>query len=89
MTEAKDGGPAFPLTIVKTSAANGAPVESDVYSGMSLRDWFAGQAIPGIIQQCAGDIPYKPEGTVPEEYFAAKAFAVADAMIAARAEATP
>lgn len=36
MTDRKDGGAAFP------SAHTGAP-------GMSLRDWFAGQALVGLL----------------------------------------
>jgi hypothetical protein len=34
MTDKKDGGPAFP---------------TQDYDGMSLRDWFAGQALNGLI----------------------------------------
>ena len=36
-----DGGPAFPL--MGTAPEDGNPVE---FHGMSLRDWFAGQAPP-------------------------------------------
>lgn len=50
----------------------------------SLRDWFAGQAISSVIQQCVGDPARSINGRTPEEYFAEKAFAVADAMLAAR-----
>ena len=39
MKEINDGGPAFPRT--------GAPYVQ-AYEGMSLRDWFAGQALAGI-----------------------------------------
>lgn len=37
-----DGGPAFPTGAVPDLAVSGAP-------GMSLRDWFAGQALMGLI----------------------------------------
>ena len=38
--EQRDGGPAFP---------RGPTDMSDGQSGMSLRDWFAGQALLGIL----------------------------------------
>lgn len=42
-----DGGPAFP-----NNDAHGC-----AYTGMTLRDWFAGQALPGLLaqRQEAGD----------------------------------
>lgn len=40
MAEKKDGGPAFPV----------APYGSSIFNtGMSLRDWFAGQIAMGIL----------------------------------------
>lgn len=36
MMSKKDGGPAFPSTLQPTS-------------GMTLRDWFAGQALAGLV----------------------------------------
>lgn len=57
------------------------------YHGMTLRDWLAGQAISGVICQCARDsrgrFPDEPE-TI-EGMFARKAYAIADAMLAERA----
>ena len=38
--ELKDGGPAF-------------PAEYKADSGMTLRDWFAGQALPAIVRNLA------------------------------------
>lgn len=57
--------------------------------GMTLRDHFAGQAIGAVIRQCAGDAAFGyPEGIeTMEQMFAAKAYAVADAMLAQRAKA--
>ncbi len=40
MTNKQDGGPAFPLA---TSSGSNESV-----NGMSLRDWFAGQALAGM-----------------------------------------
>ena len=62
MTKKQDGGPAFPQTY--------AP-------GMSLRDWFAGQALAGLsANRDWGDIEW--DGVVRAAYDAA------DAMIAER-----
>lgn len=44
-----DGGPAFPATC----SADGTPLvvayPANQVSGMSLRDWFAGQALAGLM----------------------------------------
>lgn len=42
----EDGGPAFP--VADTVYPSGA-IQSGTY-GMSLRDWFAGQALAGLCQ---------------------------------------
>lgn len=73
-----DGGPAFPLI---EEDENGAKFQ--IY-GMSLRDWFAGQAIGAVIRQCAGDQAVSLDSRTPEQYFADKAFGIADAMLSAR-----
>lgn len=51
--------------------------------GMTLRDYFAGQALAGVITVCNNDTELR-NGTRPEDYFAIKAYALADAMLAAR-----
>jgi len=48
-----DGGPAFP---VQESMISGSTGEVPASSGMSLRDWFAGQAIVGLIHIGASPI---------------------------------
>jgi hypothetical protein len=40
MSGSNDGGQAFPMSF---------GFESENYSGMSLRDWFAGQALAGLL----------------------------------------
>lgn len=65
-----DGGSAFPAVI-------GPPSE------LSRRDWFAGQVIGAVVIKCAEDLRFL-EGMTPAEYFASKAFEIADAMIEAR-----
>lgn len=43
MSGRDDGGPAFPLVLDLDRAVSGVPT-----NGMSLRDWFAGQALIGL-----------------------------------------
>lgn len=59
----KDGGPAFP---------------TDTLDGMTLRDWFAGQALAGMM---AGKVW---ESLVIRDYPEAEAYRMADAMLAER-----
>lgn len=72
----KDGGPAFPEVPTDLNAYEGRP-------GMSLRDWFAGQALAAIIEHCRTDTDarYSPD---IEAFFAKRAYGVADAMLEAR-----
>lgn len=76
MTEMKnDGGPAFPRPLAGSDASGTVDFGAE---GMSLRDWFAGQALAGI---CGDGIPgshHQPERTASEAY------AYADAMLSAR-----
>jgi hypothetical protein len=66
-----DGGPAFPLTAGKDFQF--------AENGMSLRDWFAGQALAGICACPTFDLPTKAG-------FAQHAYEFADGMIAERAK---
>lgn len=61
--------------------------------GMTLRDWFAGQALTGVVatvnsssQVMALCIEARKRGLETEEYIAESAFAIADAMLAERAK---
>ncbi len=65
-----DGGPAFP-----TKSNPGLYTELN-HDGMSLRDWFAGQALVSIVR--SKDRPYL------ESDDAAWSYRVADAMLAQR-----
>lgn len=49
--------------------------------GMTLRDYFAGQAISQIIATCAQDTTHVMSKA---DYFAGRAYEIADAMLAAR-----
>jgi len=67
-TPINDGGPAFPI------AENGL----QGYNGMSIRDYFAGQAMTAII----GSLYCTPETSFKE--VSGRAYAQADAMLKAR-----
>lgn len=67
----EDGGPAFPLQSIGPDFASG-------YCGMSLRDWFAGQALSGIVS-LGGD-----GFSLSEQDSARWAYKYADAMMSER-----
>jgi hypothetical protein len=70
MSEKDNGGPAFPIT-----------AGQQVYAqGMTLRDWFAGQAMAGML----ADPNVKGHGIF--EIVARDAYKTADAMLAERAK---
>ena len=75
------GGPAFPL---HWKAAISGPVTDmsgrDISSGMSLRDYFAGQIIAKFTNESAHMNPWWDGG----ERAAESAYRVADAMLKAR-----
>lgn len=73
---ARDGGAAFPQSLAQEGP----------FGGMTLRDWFAGQALAGII---ARQTRSEYEGSVNSHDWsceAGDAYALADAMIAERAK---
>ena len=76
MSKINDGGPAFPNV---PDGAGGKFYDWD--RGMTLRDWFAGQALIGLIQGYA--TAYGSPTSAPDEVVN-EAFSYADAMIAAR-----
>lgn len=92
-----DGGPAFPLSV------HIGMLGPDVGAkGMSLRDWFAGQALGGITSDlhswghsynevCKVHGVFRGGAEHGNEYFAKLAYLLADAMLAerARTEDTP
>ena len=82
MTEQpKDGGGAFPFSPNDHSTSHMAT------NGMSLRDWFAGQALPAVLPSVAAA---RSVGlTVSASDIAEQAYELADAMIAQRKEPTP
>lgn len=69
MTKKDDGGPAFPQV-------DGVGV---IEPGMTLRDWFAGQALAGLVRSDHG-----ADGYPAWVGHANDAYALADAMLEAR-----
>ena len=55
---------------------------SEYSSGMTLRDWFAGQAMAGVIVQCAHD-PLE-DGQTHAEKFATRCYKIANTMLTAQ-----
>lgn len=82
---ARDGGPAFPRSR-ETWPDPGNPALSDTseaQEGMSLRDWFAGQAMMVSMEQCRRDGIIENASNV-----AMGAYAIADAMLEERERRT-
>ena len=76
----KDGGPAFPQSV---ESWRNSGVHKDipaVPSGMSLRDWFAGKALAGML---ANRDTVAPNGD-HRPVLAMVAYEMADAMLKAR-----
>ena len=81
--EINDGGPAFPRPPFTPKDSHDqfaqAGFAATGHPGMSLRDWFAGQALAAIPHiGCGCDLK--------NEEFAKAAYQIADAMLAARKE---
>lgn len=77
---AKDGGPAFPFEYDVGEGLGRAP-----HTGMSLRDYFAAQAMVGLSVSWADTAVGRVNFTTAAE----SAYKAADAMLAERAKAEP
>lgn len=76
-----DGGPAFPCE--EQIRCGGEVVDTRKFTGMTLRDYFAGQAIGHIAQHAMVD-GWARSGPEWRDGAAEEAYKFADAMIAAR-----
>lgn len=74
----KDGGPAFPHPNPEYAQDWGRKDRTPPFGGMSLRDWFAGQALLAIIEADGAQYFHTSED------HAQIAYAHADAMLAER-----
>lgn len=82
MAEKDTGGPAFPIQEQMQPEVHTGWF-SPGQAGMSLRDYFAGQALTGL---CAAVDDYSPSRLLDMEGFAVDAYSMADAMLAERAK---
>lgn len=80
-----DGGPAFPAPSVYGDENHGHQQLERGELGMSLRDYFAGHAMEGIIACHA----YEGTGYPDPEPAARRAYSYADAMLAERDKPRP
>jgi hypothetical protein len=71
----EDGGPAYPFVVQNDS--------DDVYRGMSLGDYFAGQALNGILSNSALIDTLRPNTM---EWVKDQSLLMADAMLAERSK---
>lgn len=77
-----NGGPAYPceMDLYAGVTKPGSPLTAKVLkSGMTLRDYFAGQALAGYISHQLPDIDYV-------DYVSRECYEIADAMLKARNE---
>jgi hypothetical protein len=70
-----EGGPAYPVP-AEQYVSDGVSISIQAYHGMSLRDWFAGQALAGMM---VSDSPH-----IETKQYALACYEMADAMIEAR-----
>lgn len=73
MSDKYDGGQAFPVPIALGPMGDTFPA----YDGMTLRDWFAGQSIIGLLSVMT-------PGPADEKSLARNAYIMADAMLVER-----
>ena len=74
------GGPAFPCSNEQFTAGNSHT--GDAAPGMTLRDWFAGQALAQIIAD--GYVDYEHAGW--QQRISSSAYEIADAMLVERSK---
>jgi hypothetical protein len=87
MNKINDGGPAFPIA----DPFRLDPVTVDemkrIASGMSLRDWFAGEALKGMLAYPGDESRGSHHNNNTPDGVAAMAYEYANAMLRARGEA--
>ena len=81
--EKKDGGPAFPQVYPDQIVQEGSKIHLHLTgdSGMSLRDWFAGQALIGMLANTVISSNIEDYLAIP-----GRAYEIADAMLAERSK---
>jgi len=74
-----DSGPAFPTPTVDMDG-----IKYPGCTGMSLRDWFAGQALAGLVSRWHGSLRH--DGEEAAGVYSGLSFMFADAMLAERSK---
>lgn len=80
MSDKPDGGPVFPCGVPQPERYPGAHTVFVPSTGISLRDWFAGQALAGLAVQ----VPIGDAAMNDVTCAAALAYELADNMLVAR-----
>ncbi len=85
MNKSDNGGPAFPSSATKAVMGRDGSIEPSPFEfgGMSLRDWFAGQALAGLAQTYSA-AAFRDQWVLTFADVAKNAYDYADAMLAAR-----
>lgn len=78
MTQKNGGGQAYP------AAWGNHEQGGDYIPGMTLRDWFAGQALAGMFSIWANRLSVGDKNETRGQWMARNAYDMADAMLAAR-----
>jgi hypothetical protein len=91
MTTPNDGGPAFPSykPAENRSGFNAPVLQAKYFAGMSLRDWFAGQALAGMAASELWTDNFDFSSSAKEKWLpdvAKVAYLAADAMLQARSQ---
>lgn len=80
MMDARDGGPVYPV-VFQHRRSNGE-IHAQEWGGMTLRDYFAGQALAGDLAAWTRE----DDGSFKPEDVAIRCYKVADAMLRERAK---
>ncbi len=95
MSEREDGGPAFPIPDPFLLKPGNETNMMRLASGMSLRDWFAGQVCAAQLTTTSADhslanLDYREQvdGPTVAERIATISYRMADALLTARKERT-
>ena len=86
MSANNDGGPAFPVVQSSTTSSSEERLAFSVLPGMTLRDYFAAAALPGIYNAAIAHAQIGGAKPFSREFIAASVYAIADAMLAERAK---
>lgn len=84
MIDPKSGGPAFPSHLQFSGRGECANSDATLSGGMSLRDYFAGQVVAASIATYGEQWGEAVAAGRQVEWVVKNAYAVADAMLAAR-----